>query len=394
MRALDPGRIVYHHSSGNLGSMHTVNFYANFVPVQEMSDWFEHWATKGVKPVFLCEYGVPFSWDWTMYRGWYKGERSFGSAKVPWEFCLAEWNAQFLGDQAYRISEREKQNLRFEAAQFKKGNLWHRWDYPHQVGARDFDERQPIFAQYLTDNWRAHRTWGLSANSPWEYHVFWKRKDGANQGRTVFKVDWDQLQKPGFSPDYTQRQPGQMTTDYAASDWVPTAAAEALYRNNRPLLAYLGGKVGEFTGKGHNFFPGETVEKQLIIINNSRQTVKCVCEWSCGLPKPVAGTRKISVPTGEQERIPLRFALPKKLPAGQYPIKATVRFGTGETQTDAFTIDVLPRPAGPQVGRGWRCSIRGGTRPGCSPAWDSNASKWTPKPTSPNLTCSSSARRR
>src|SRR5215472_10170659 len=95
--------------------MHTVNFYANFVPVQEMCDWFEHWANRGVKPVFLCEYGVPFSWDWTMYRGWYMGERSFGSAKVPWEFCLAEWNAQFLGDQAFRISEREKRNLRWEA---------------------------------------------------------------------------------------------------------------------------------------------------------------------------------------------------------------------------------------------------------------------------------------
>jgi hypothetical protein len=27
---------------------------------------------------------------------------------VPWEFCLAEWNAQFLGDRAYRIGEAEK----------------------------------------------------------------------------------------------------------------------------------------------------------------------------------------------------------------------------------------------------------------------------------------------
>jgi beta-galactosidase/beta-glucuronidase len=63
VRSLDPGRMVYHHSSGNLGSMHTVNFYTNFVPIQEMSDWFEHWATAGVKPLFLCEYGVPFTWD-------------------------------------------------------------------------------------------------------------------------------------------------------------------------------------------------------------------------------------------------------------------------------------------------------------------------------------------
>ena len=104
VRRLDPSRIVYHHSSGNLSSMHTSNFYTNFVPRQELCDWFEHWANRGVKPVFLCEYGAPLSWDWTMYRGWYRGEREFGSAKVPWEFCLAEWNAQFFGDRAYQVS--------------------------------------------------------------------------------------------------------------------------------------------------------------------------------------------------------------------------------------------------------------------------------------------------
>jgi glyoxylase-like metal-dependent hydrolase (beta-lactamase superfamily II) len=43
---LDPDRIVYHHSSGNNGSVYTINFYPNFVPIQELSDWFEHWSTE------------------------------------------------------------------------------------------------------------------------------------------------------------------------------------------------------------------------------------------------------------------------------------------------------------------------------------------------------------
>jgi hypothetical protein len=347
VKNLDPGRIVYHHSSGNLGSMHTSNFYLNFVPIQEISDWFEHWATQGVKPMFPVEYGVPFSWDWTMYRGWYKGERSFGSAKVPWEFCLAEWNAQFVGDRAYQISERERQNLRWEAGQFAKGNLWHRWDYPHHVGSRDFEERQPIFAAYISDNWRAFRTWGLSANSPWEYHIFWRLRDGADEGRKEFKVDWDSLQKPGLSADYTQRQNHQMSLDLERSDWIPTAAGQALIRNNRPLLAYIGGKPGSFTSKDHNFLPGDTVEKQLIVINNSRQTVTCECKWSLGLPQTASGSTRVSVRTGEQERIPLRFDLPSMLPPGHYEIAATIRFDTGETQKDSFLIHVLPRPSDP-----------------------------------------------
>jgi beta-galactosidase len=344
VKGLDPGRIVYHHSSGDLGSMHTVNFYANFVPVQEMSDWFEHWSTKGVKPVFLCEYGVPFSWDWTMYRGWYKGERSFGSARVPWEFCLAEWNAQFRGDQAFRISEREKRNLRWEAGQFRAGKLWHRWDYPHQVGSSDFEERQAIFAAYLTDNWRAHRTWGMSANSPWEYAIFWKLRDGVNRTRKEIKVDWESAQKPGLRPDYSQWRQGWMSMDGERSDWVPTAAGEALLRNNRPLLAWIAGKPKHFTSKDHNFLPGETFEKQLVVINNSRRTVECECEWSLNLPGRIAGNKKLSLHTGEQERIPLRFNLPATLAPGSHELSATVRFSTGETQKDTFTVHILARP--------------------------------------------------
>ena len=225
VKRLDPTRIVYHHASGNLGSMHTINFYPNFVPIQEMSDWFEHWATQGVKPVFTCEYGAPFTWDWTMYRGWYKGKREFGSAVVPWEFCLAEWNAQFLGDRPSRSARRRRQNLRWEAKQFRAGKLWHRWDYPHQVGSTDFDEREPVFAMYFTDNWRAFRTWGVSANSPWEHAHSGQAAAGHGQEpQGAFQVDWENLQRPGFSPDYLEQRYERMDLAYERSDWVPTAA--------------------------------------------------------------------------------------------------------------------------------------------------------------------------
>jgi len=351
VKRLDPGRIVYHHSSGNLGAMHTSNFYPNFAPIQELSDWLEHWATQGVKPAFTCEYGAPFTWDWTMYRGWYKGERSFGSAKVPWEFCFAEWNAQFLGDRAFRISEPEKANLRWEARQFRAGNLWHRWDYPYEIGSNRFDDRHAVMAMYLTDNWRAYRTWGLSANSPWEYGHFWRPRDGVDRGRKTLKVDWENLQRPGFSPDYIGERYERMDLAFERSDWVPTADGQAMIRNNLPLLAYIGGKPARFTSKDHNFRPGETVEKQLIIINNSRETVSCECTWSFGLPQALSGAKKVSVPTGEQQRLPLRFDLPATLAPGRYELRATVKFAGGETQQDSFIIHVLP-PAPPLATNG------------------------------------------
>jgi beta-galactosidase/beta-glucuronidase len=350
VKSLDPSRIVYHHSSGNLGSMHTVNFYPNFAPIQELSDWLEHWATKGVKPVFFCEYGAPFSWDWMMYRGWYRGKRTFGSARVPWEFCLAEWNAQFLGDRAYRVGAAEKANLRWEARQFRAGTLWHRWDYPHPAGSSVFTDQQAVSARYLADNWRAQRTWGISANSPWEYEAFWKLRGGVPRKRQEFKVDWTNLQRPGFRPDYAAWRQGQMATDLERSDWVATEAGRALLRNNRPLLAYIAGKAGQFTSKDHNFVPGERVEKQLIVINNSRASVSCACEWSLALPRAVTGHNKVSVLTGAQERIPLRFELPASLAPGTYQLTASVHFSSGETQKDSFSLHVLPRPSGLSAG--------------------------------------------
>lgn len=346
---LDPGRIIYHHASGNLGPMHPVNFYPNWVPIQELSDWFGHWATAGVKPVFLCEYGAPFTWDWTMYRGWYGGKREFGSARVPWEFCLAEWNAQFLGDRAYPASENEKANLRWEARQFREGRVWHRWDYPVNVGSPRLEERYPVFAAYLTDNWRAFRTWGVSATSPWEHEHFWRLRDGVDRGRRALLVEWDRLQRPGFSPDYLDRQYERMDLAYDRSDWIATPAAQALVRNNGPLLAYLGGQAGAFTSKDHNFLPGERVGKQVILLNNSREPVAYEARWTVDLPRGVSGRRRGRLPTGEQVRIPVEFRLPSDLPPGRRRVRLQVEFGTGEVQEDELPLDILA-PAGRRGG--------------------------------------------
>ncbi|HWB60444.1 MAG TPA: glycoside hydrolase family 2 TIM barrel-domain containing protein, partial [Chthoniobacteraceae bacterium] len=338
---LDPGRIVYHHSSGNLGVMHDMNFYPNFAPIQELDDWFGHWAGKGVKPAFTCEYGAPFTWDWTMYRGWYKGVRSFGDAKVQWEFCVAEWASQFLGDPAFQITDVEKTNLRWEAKKFRAGATWFRWDYPYEVGTNRLDIRHTVEAMYITDNWRAYRTWGLSGNSPWEFEPYWRLRDGVDKKRIDLKTDWDNLQRPGYSPDYIGERFERFDTAFERADWIPTAAAKALLRNNLPLLAYIGGKAAAFTSKDHNFLPGETVEKQLIVINDSRDPVDCDCAWSVNLPQAQNGAKKVTVQPGDEARIPVSFKIPEADRPGDYSLNATFKFSTGEAQDDSFALNVM-----------------------------------------------------
>ncbi len=90
-----------------------------------------------------------------------------------------------------------------------------------------------------------------------------------DKSRKNLQVDWENLQRPGMSPDYLDARYERMDLAYERSDWIATLGGQAILRNNMPLLAYIGGKAAHFTGKDHNFLPGETVEKQLIIINNS-----------------------------------------------------------------------------------------------------------------------------
>lgn len=346
---LDPGRIPYHHASGNLGPMHAVNFYPNFVPQQELAEWFGHWSTQGSKPLFLCEYGAPFSWDWTLYRGWFQGRREFGSARVPWEFALAEWNAQFLGDGAFPASPTEQANLRWEAAQFRSGNLWHRWDYPAEVGSTRLEERYPIFAAYLTGPWRAFRTWEVSALSPWEYGHFWKPRPGAAAGAQSYPVDWDHLQRPGFSPDAIASHYPRFDLGGRTGDWIPTPAAEALLRNNGPRLAWIAGPPAHFTAQDHLFQPGEPVLKQVVVLNNSRRTEEVEVEWSVSLDagRSRSGAARFSLPTGQQQRVPVSIPLPEDLLPGDYTLRAAIRFtssSSSETQEDSFAIHVLTSP--------------------------------------------------
>ena len=110
-----------------------------------------------------------------------------------------------------------------------QGRAWYRWDYPYPVGDARLDEMQPVQAAYTTDNWRAFRTWGLSANSPWEHDRFWKLRDGFQHRRQDLPVDWDNLQQPGYSPDFIDRTYARFDLAYQRSDWVAHA--------HRPVVA-------------------------------------------------------------------------------------------------------------------------------------------------------------
>ena len=104
-----------------------------------------------------------------------------------------------------------------------------------------FDDRHEVIGMYLEDNFRAFRTWGVSATSPWEYGHFWKLRSGLDMPPRSSRLI-GAPKRPGFSPDYIDQHSERMDLAYERSDWIPTSDALALLRNNRPLLAYVAGK--------------------------------------------------------------------------------------------------------------------------------------------------------
>ena len=74
-----------------------------------------------------------------MHRGYPKGKIEgrwvYGNSDLMWQFCTAEWGAQFRGDAAYDLTEAERRNMRFEAQRWRAGRPWRRWGYPFQMTA-------------------------------------------------------------------------------------------------------------------------------------------------------------------------------------------------------------------------------------------------------------------
>ncbi|MCJ8330428.1 MAG: hypothetical protein MJH11_10645 [Lentisphaeria bacterium] len=342
VRKLDTTRIIYHHAGGTAEGMHTSNNYLNMAPIQERSDWFATWSEKSNIPIFLVEYGIPLSWSFSMYRGWYKGKRNFGSANVPWELCNAEWSAQFVGDSAYDISAHEAKVLKWEAKQFKTQEGWRRWSYPGALGGNaytKFDNRQDVQRMYIEDNLRSFRMLGVSAFCLWSLGDHWvtnKRPESIK-----FKTDWEKIQRPGFSPDFIKDFYMRFDLANSRKDWKPTSAGQAVIDNNGPLLAFIGGEKGSPTEKWHNIQAGKTINKQLVFFNNSRVTQTVSYEFQNGLGK--TSKDSFSLKTGTLKYVEVNVVVPPKTRAKTLKLKLLAKFGKIK-KTDNFDLHVLPKP--------------------------------------------------
>lgn len=322
VKTLDPTRAVYHHESGNLGPMYTINCYLNWAPSQERSDWLEHWEKHGVKPLYMMEWGMPHVCSWSSFRG---PAFIWGTEAVQC-IWLNEFNARYLGENAYR-SDRSKTAL-MKAQEKLSGNK--KIHFGKLNWFSRYADTQKVWAMLIQDNFRDLRARGLSGLLPWDADAYW----GANKPEKpkLLEDRFANLKRTGMSPDYS----GSLADKF---DTGMTVAGKAASKAFQPQLAWIAGKTGDFTSKNSFYLPGETVEKSLVILNDTRRVLTTSYSWSVPELNLAAKGKTVTEPGGRSD-VPLTFKVPKSAAGKHLTVNAKFSYSNGAEGSDSFRLDI------------------------------------------------------
>ncbi len=116
-------------------------------------------------------------------------------------------------------------------------------------GTDAYASEEPKYRQYLHDLFRSGMLYNSSENRLDEYANMHKIQQ-------LFRTNtWRSWRTAGL--------PGGLRT----WSWVQ----DGLKENNGPTLAWIAGPAGAYTAKDHHFRPGQKIEKQIVLINDTRQ---------------------------------------------------------------------------------------------------------------------------
>jgi len=340
--SLDPTRPVYHHHSGLLGQMYTINTYLNWAPRQERSDWIDHWEKNGTVPLFFVEWGLPHIASWSSYRGpqfiW-----MCNAFQSIWD---CEFAAPFIGQKAYDMNSNEKNGIKREEAEWATGKPF---NFGALMGVLIYGYRNchGIQASFIRHNWPALRSRGISAILPWDQEQLYQCKTNPPpiQNPDRFK----NLKFPGIVPDILNRG-SEFLYHYNNTDYQITPTGIAMKRWNKPLVGYIAGTPEHFTASNANFLINENITKQLAVINDCHNNTSVNIHWSVikNDDQSFVASNNISISSipGTTTFLPITFAVEN---TGYFTLNAFFSFPDGTTQYDSIPINIVDNPLIPEI---------------------------------------------
>lgn len=263
IKKYDPTRPAMMHQGAAVGDVYGLNSYLNMIPLQEREEWLSHWAENGEMPYLVVEFGTP------LHASIMRGRNGFGQV-IHSEPLMTEYSAIYTGKEAYQL---EQNDYRHKIPEYLQENQkyqnWH--NQPEIDFAPAFQKVQDLF---ITNTWRSWRTYGISGGMiPWNRGHGWQE---TQEGKKWVDLADYAAGKRGPFPEKTY----QYFFDYLSPTYYNLyPGAKALIANNAPTLAWIGGSKAAFVEKDHNYLAGDTLEKQAILINDSRNAQDYNLTW-------------------------------------------------------------------------------------------------------------------
>jgi beta-galactosidase len=189
-------------------------------------------------------------------------------------------------------------------------------------GADAYAAEEPKYRHYLHDLFRSGMLYASSEN---------RLDDYANnhQIQQLYRINtWRSWRTAGL--------PGGLRT----WSWMQDALKEI----NGPTLAWIAGPAGAFTAKDHHFSPGQKIEKQIVLINDTRQPQNFTAAWAAtaGGKEVDKGQMQGSLAVSEIRFIPFQVIAPAAVAGGKADGQITLAATIGETRhQDAFAFHVF-----------------------------------------------------
>ena len=320
---LDPTRSVMAHAGGNIAPITSANVYLNFVPLQEREEWLSAWSKDGQRPFAAIEFGTPYSANF--FRRCAFGDPMF-----------TEYSAIFLGDRAYELEQPAYVEQVEKLTQTNSGGHGSASIYerdgdrkPLQTFAAEHTAFFPVVGEFVRRTNRAWRAFGHNAGS---HQWMWNIGFGGTPSGPMGAFFYEDM----TGTDDLLRQRPEWANEYY----------DAYRETMQPLLVFIGGRRERFTERDHTFFPGETVEKQIIAVWDGGWEREIACQWEVMIDeKQAAGdTLRLKLKPGEIRKVPIRFDIPNDATfGGEIALRINDDQGA-QLASDTFHFNVIPRP--------------------------------------------------
>ena len=152
------------------------------------------------------------------------------------------------------------------------------------------------------------------------------------------------VQTPGERGSYYQKI---RRTEMAASFHDPAyellPVAEVQEAHHQATLAWIGGRPSDWSEKGHNFRSGETMEKSVALINDSRREQSYQGRWELKQGDTILASQEImgSLGIGQIKFVPLSVPMPGVSTKTDLMLHLSTNIGTA-THADSFALRAWP----------------------------------------------------